>query len=394
MIWLLIKIVRWLLGYVKFNVYGDFLERFVNFSIRDGISIWDITKINNGISGKVTASEYRNLRNTAKKCGCKIKLLSKYGLPFFTKKYRRRKGFIVGLLLFFVILYLLSSYVWSINVSGNSYISSEEVINVMKDLGVSAGSLKKRIDIPMVRQEAMIRLPNTSWISINLKGSYADVSIKEKVIAPSIIKEDKPCNIKAYIDGRIERMETYKGMPVVKDGDAVLKGQLLISGVVENNSGGNSFIHSEGKIFAHTKRNIKETVPLCQVKAIDTGKVIKRHRIKFFGIEIPFSLWYKTNDDYRYELYTNHVKIGNISLPIVFYHEDWYEQACSDVILTYEEALAEANKKICERETNELINKKILNKYLEDKEENGTCVLSATYDCLEDIGQKEEIIAN
>lgn len=78
----------------------------------------------------------------------------------------------------------------------------------------------------------------------------------------------------------------------------------------------------------------------------------------------------------------------------MLYREEWYEQVCDDVQLTYEEALQQANSLICHREESDFQGKKILSKDLEDKEENGVCVLSAKYSCMEDIGIKEQMELN
>ncbi len=391
---MLVKIIRWLLGCVRFRLSGGFTERFVNLSVKNRISIRNIKRIKHGIEGEVAAKEYFLLRKLAKDCGCKVRISKKFGYPFKIKRYKKRKGIFVGFIFFAVILYSLSSYIWSVDVKGNSNIPTEEILNVMDELGVSGGSLKKRINIPMVRQGAMLKLPGVSWISVNVAGSHADILVKEKIEAPQITHESSPCDIKAVCDGKIDRIETYNGTPAVNAGDAVLKGQLLISGIVENLFGSSSFVHSDGKVYAYTKRTIKEEVKLSQEKAIDTGKVRKKYRIKILGLEIPFGLWYKANETDRSEFYSNKLHIGKISLPIVFYQENRYEQIYDIVNLNYEDALNEAKKLIDKREKEELKDKEILSMCSEDKEENGACVVLAEYNCLEDIGQKEEIQLN
>lgn len=389
---MLLGIIRWLMGYVIFIVRGGFSERFVNLAVRDGISLWDLKKESGDLLGKVIAGEYRGLKRIAKKSGSQVRVKKKYGLPFILFKYRKRKGIVIGVISFMVIIYALSSYIWSVDVSGNVLISSEEVIQVMKELGVSPGTLRSRIDVPYIQHSAMIKLPATAWLSVNLNGSCANISIKEKIPAPNIISEDKPCNIKAALDGQIDRVEAYNGTAAVNAGDAVLKGQLLISGIVENSLGANSFVHSDGKVYAYTKRSLTEKSELNQLRCVDTGKVIKRYRVRIFGIEIPFSLWYKTDENYREEFYVDEFCIGNVKLPLVIYRQEWHEQACEDAELTYEQALEQAKEKIEEREKNDFKEITIINKDINAHEENGVCIVKANYLCREDIAFKEEIV--
>ncbi len=389
---MILKFIRWLLGYVQFIVRGNFKEIFINLATKEKINLWDMKRENENLISKTFASDYKKLHPIAKKSGVRVRLQKKYGLPFFIFRYRKRLGIIAGTAVCAIVLYTLSLYVWNIEVTGNNLLSKEEILCVMKDLGVSPGSLRSRIDVPIVQQNAMLKLPNTAWLSVNMQGSYVNVAIKEKISTPEIVTKDKPCNIKAAIDGQVERIETYKGTASVTPGDAVIKGQLLISGIVEDANGCNAFVHSDGKVFAQTKRQYTEKVELSQITSKDTGKVIKRYRIKIFGLEIPINSWKQMDETYRAEVWNNTLKIGKTELPVIVHGETWYEQEFSEKILTYEEALSEAKEKVNEMEQNDMKDKKILRKEENAREENGVCYLDVEYKCIEDISEREEII--
>lgn len=389
---MLLKIFRWFYGYTNFSATGNNIEKFINTTVRNGINLWDVKKNKDKLFGSCISSECKYMLGAAKKTNTEINIVERRGLPIYLAKYKKRLGFVVGILLFISIIYSMSFYVWEVNVEGNETISIEEVKAAVEELGVSPGCLKSRVDVPIVQQSAMLKLPNVSWLSLNIEGSKAVVSLKERVIAPEIVPKGNPCNIKASVDGQIERTETYKGTIAVNDGDGVVRGQLLISGVVEDGNGNNSFVHAEGKIYAHTKRTLVEEVPLSRVTSADTGKIKKRHKIKILGIEVPLTVWNNIDENYRVESFKNVLKIGNIELPIIVYTDKCYEQICDEKSITYEDALCEARKKIQEREENEFNDKQILNKNEKTEENSDKCRLEVEYDCVEDIGQEEEII--
>lgn len=389
---MVVKFIRWAMGYIEFTVKCNSPEKFINLAVGRGINIWDISKLTEGINAQTMAGEYKNLRLISKKCNAKIRLKNKRGLPFVINKYRKRKGIIVGILVFCTVIYVLSLYIWSIDIQGNNQLTSEEIISVMQDLGLSSGSLKSRIDVEATEQEAMIRLPDIAWISINLKGSHADIQIKERISAPDLVKEQAPCDIKAKSDAVIDRIETYKGTTIVKEGDAVIKGQTLISGIFEDSFGKNTFVHSQAKVYGYTTRKLEKTVNLSQIKPVDTGKVIKRYRLKLFGIEVPLTLWYKTGDNYRYEFSSCNLQIARVGLPFVLHKEQWFEQIGESVTLTYQQALTEAKSQIEDSENDFTLNDvKVVDKYYQDSEVNGACILTGTYKCWEDVGIAEEI---
>ncbi len=391
MSFLLLNFIRWLFGYIFFELKGGYPEKFINLAVKENINLWDLKKENGDLTSKVMLSDYEPLISIAKKANSSITVKEKEGLPVFTSKYKKRIGFLAGALIFIMILYFFSMYVWSVKVTGNDATPTAEIIKTMEELGVSPGSLKRRIDAPMVEHLAMIKLNNVAWMSVNINGSHVDVLIKEKVKIPEIFSEGEPCNVIASEDGQIERIETYKGTPLVKTGDVVTEGQLLISGVTEGVDAKSTFVDAEGKIFAKTRRKIKEVVKLSSLKAVDTGKIIKRYRIKTFGLEIPIGLWRKIDDNFRSEVAVNSLKIFSTELPIKIYTESWYEQECNEVTLTSGEAKAEAERKISEREATELSGAQVLDKIASDREENGECIAEMEYSCIDNISKKEPI---
>lgn len=389
---MLLQIFRWIYGYVKFIAEGSNIEKFINSTIKKGINLWDMKKEKQKFIGYCIASEYKHIKPIAKNSGVKIEVQKKYGLPFFMLNYQKRFGIVFGVIIFISIIYSLSFYVWEVNVEGNTTVSAEEIKDVMEELGVSPGSLKGHIDVPIVQQSAMLKLPGISWLSLNIEGSNAVVSVKERVVPPDLVPKGNPCNIKASIDGQIDRFETYKGTVAINEGDAVVKGQLLISGVVEDSSGNNLFVHADGKVYAKTKRKYIEDVEMSKVTSTDTGKVKKRHKIKIMGIEIPINIWNNIDETYKVETSKKTLKIGNVELPIVIYTDVCYEQVCDEKIITYEEALEEAIKKIENCEKIEFKDKQILSKNENHFEYNGKCRVEMEYNCIENIGQEEEII--
>ena len=85
-------LLRLLLGYVRVEIEGYYIERFINICQLRKILIWNLKRekgvklyINIGIK------DYKKLREISRKTNCKIKILKKKGLPFFINKYKKRK---------------------------------------------------------------------------------------------------------------------------------------------------------------------------------------------------------------------------------------------------------------------------------------------------------------
>ena len=228
------KFMHFFRGYVVIEVEGLFLEKFTNFCINNRINFWNVKKISNTkICLTTTIKEYKKMRKYVRKSRSRMKLISKKGLVFKTHKYRKRKIFLVGILFFLVIFKVLTSMVWQINVSGNETIKSKELISQLEELGLKKYKFKKSIDTFYINYKMMINRDDLSFITIKFDGVNANVEVIEKIRKPEIEAKDEVTNIVAKKTGIITEVNVLSGTKKVNVGDTVLKGDLLVEGIME-----------------------------------------------------------------------------------------------------------------------------------------------------------------
>lgn len=388
---MILNFLRWVSGYVAFEVTGGYPEKFINLSVKNNINFWNLRRIGADFKAQIKASDYKRLHSLARLSNSKLRICDKHGLPFFVFKHRKRWGVVIGAAVFIAVLYCFSLYIWNINIVGNNELSKEEIIGVLDSAGLSVGTLKSRVVPCDVEEFTMSRIGKISWMSVNIKGSSVSVEIKEKIDKPEILKQGEFCNIVAAKDGQIDRLETFNGTPTVKPGDVVTKGQLLISGIGEDADLKSKFLSAEGKVFAKTKEVIIEKIPLKYVKAEDTGKVLKNFRVKLFGLEIPFWHPNRADDSFRKEIFFDSWNVFGVDLPIKIYKEFLYEQKMSDCNLSLEEARAKGEENILEKEKIQLKDTEILGKDVKETKNDDEYILEVVYNCVKDIGKQERI---
>lgn len=71
----IVRFLRFVCGYVRFQVTGVFIERFLNLASRNGINLWDGTKTETQYTGHTLMKHYKKLRPFAKKTGVGSHLL-------------------------------------------------------------------------------------------------------------------------------------------------------------------------------------------------------------------------------------------------------------------------------------------------------------------------------
>ena len=116
----MIKLLRYLLGYVRFKVVGDFPERLFNQLAANRVSVWDMGRENGCLTACVSKSNYLKMRQYKGKNKVRTKVLSRHGAPFILKRYRLRFGFAAGIGIYFGLLFFLSGFVWNIEIVGNA----------------------------------------------------------------------------------------------------------------------------------------------------------------------------------------------------------------------------------------------------------------------------------
>ena len=281
--------LRWVMGTVRFSIRGA-PEQFLNQCARSGISLWNIEK-NETFTACIFAGGYRHLLPAARKTKCVLKVQERRGMPFRLAFLRRRKGLVAGAVLAFLLIQVLSLHVWSVEVSGNEGIPTEQIESVAAELGLKPGVWKKDVQAKLLQQQLMNAFPQASWLSVNTSGCLVQIELEELSEKPDLDTNKRACNILAKATGQILYMEVYAGTPEVKEGDAVVEGQLLLNAVVEDTYGRSTLKHAAGKIIAATKHTFTTQVEMQKEIVQETGHMVTRRSATLFGLRVPLELY-------------------------------------------------------------------------------------------------------
>ena len=100
-------------------------------------------------------------------------------MPFRLAFLRRRKGLVAGAVLAFLLIQVLSLHVWSVEVSGNEGIPTEQIESVAAELGLKPGVWKKDVQAKLLQQQLMNAFPQASWLSVNTSGCLVQIELEE-----------------------------------------------------------------------------------------------------------------------------------------------------------------------------------------------------------------------
>ncbi len=383
---LIIKLIRFFVGYVTFAACGGFPERFVNLCTKNRIPLWNMKKEKDSIIADTTVKGYKSIKSSAKNSGVRVKILKKHGLPFFIHKNRRRIGLLAGFMAAVITVSFLSTMIWSVSVSGNKTLSDEEVLAAFDSVGVRVGARRSAISPSDAAYEAKRLLPKIAWASVNIKGSRAEIVISELSEAPEFPDDTTPCNIIAAEDGTIMGIEATSGIAEVKKGDAVLKGDLLISGITENLDKTYNLKAARGKVHARVSKEITASYngePLLRQSELSQQKVLF-----VFGLKIPLGLGVGKENVYTDKSYASN---GETSLPLgVITNRVYYSETSEVLPKEYQKVwsarLFAYSYRGIYRESEE-----ILSSSFSFDTVNGAPVFTGNFECKKEIGKALEI---
>ena len=337
----MIYIFRFLRGYLRIAVRGDSPQRILTLAAKNRISLWNSKYKKNGIEANVYMRDFFSLPLIVRKTGLRVHILNKKGLPFVIRKNRFRLGFFSGIILMFIFLQIMSGYIWVIDVNGNSKVKSEDILNACNSIGIKVGVRSKNINAKVLREKLLLKIDSLAWCSLNVEGSRLTVNVSE-------IKEktdnNEPSNLKASRDGIIKYIDVSEGDCLVKIGDTVKQGDVLVSGVRET-SDGTVFSPSSGKITAETVRHYTCEKKYKQNLKIPNGRVKNKYLIELFGLKIPLYLGNETKE------YTSSLKISKASLfgksiPVTLYRRRFLFCNTKTVIYSEDELTQEINREL------------------------------------------------
>jgi similar to stage IV sporulation protein len=216
-------------GTVKVKVSGTMPERFINLCVIQNVFLWGITKNSEGFFVCMSLSDFFGIRPIVRNSKNHIEVVNYYGFPFVIRKIKRRKMMVIGAILFLFVLNTLVSYIWFIDIVGVKSIPVQQVRDLVYENGLKPGVLKNDISIKNIENQIAVTLPEVAWIGISFTGIHAVVEIVEKTISKP--QDKAPADIVATKDGVITEIIALAGQNLVKKGDTVKKGDLLIKGV-------------------------------------------------------------------------------------------------------------------------------------------------------------------
>ena len=382
-------------GVISFEAIAPEPEIFINNLKASSVSVTNLRCKGNKLAGEAYWSDLEDIRHIAEADGVQMSISKKRGGVFTVRKYRLRAGLAVGFFLAVILVAYLSNVVMSIEVFGNETITDKQVESLLNDCGIHIGAFIPSVDLREAERIIVSESEEISWIGIRSSGCIIEAEITEADKPPEMIPTRTPCNVVSAKDAEIVAIhDIYMGMLIPMLHDGVKKGDLLISGTVEDGKGGVYYAHAMGKIIGRYDEKVTFFQPYSEEKLQYTEK-ITRKTLNFFGLKIPLYVGRNNFEQYEYDEKVSFLKIFNIQLPVGIMYSEYklYDTEIEEIpqekaVQLLEEKISLCEKNFYSEEDMTIIGREV---FFSETEEGMTAVVKYTLEG--DIGVTKEIMA-
>ena len=387
-------IIRFFFGYLRIEVEGYYIERFINICTNKKILIWNL-KREKGVKLflNIGIDDFKKISQIAKITSCKVKILRKRGIPFLLFRYKKRKIFAFFLCIMLCTVFISSRYVWNIEVRIEENLEVENIERDLEEIGLKVGMLKSKIDKEKIINEIRLKRDDIAWMGLELKGTNVVVSIVKSDILPEIINPSDYCDIIAKKSGIITNIIAQNGTSMVKIGDNVEQGDILIAGYMEGKYTEKRMVHSLGEIKAKVLYKQTKKIKLNQESYIKTGNTEHKYEVGFNNFKLKL---YKTKSKFEYYQTEKEEKklrlLENFYLPIQIFKITNKEEKKEQKKYNVQEATKIAINDLTQILDEQIENKQnIVNKNVEKEEKESSVIVTLIYEVEENIGENRKI---
>lgn len=319
-------------GYVKVRLKGYAPERFLNLCSNHDILIWNLENHEGQYEFCISVKGFKALKPILKKTRTSLVILERVGLPFWLHRYRKRKIFFLGIALCAGALYMMSLFIWNIEVDGNLHRTDSTIIKFLEENHVYHGISKSKLDCEAIEELLRSQYADVIWASVKIQGTRLVIDIQENLVSNQTETvgnegENAPSNLVADREAEIYSILTRQGTPFVEKGSVVIKGDVLVEGKIPiyNDSAelvNYQYCAADADILGITSYSYSDRMSMDYEDKVFNGEEKRSYQLRFWGkwLRLPFG----KNNFSHYDKVTAEIplKLGeSFYLPIVIEKE-------------------------------------------------------------------------
>lgn len=346
------------------------------------------------VSATVRRNDIGRIMEICQKRGAECRIIDRRGLYWNVVALFRRPILMVGVLMLLITSIYLPSRVLFLRVEGNEYVPEKVILEYAEQCGLGFGAKRSDVRSEKLKNALLEKMPQLQWVGINTAGCVATISVTEREISQESDACNRMCHLVSSSDGVIVSATGTAGTLCVVPGQAVKKGQILVSGYTDCGN----FIHAEcaqGEVYAQTRHDIDALTPAQMLKVDEIPDTSKKYSLVIGKNRINLYKGSGILDGSCVKMYVYHYLTlpGGFQLPIGVVEECWTRRSLISVQRSKEDMEQTVSQYARSYVQDQMIAGQILAKQHDLRFTNECCYFAADYVCLEMIARvrQEEI---
>lgn len=387
-------IIDYFRGCCRLTLRGCDPERCLDRFLAANIPFWQIEKEDSfTLSLRLYEADADLARSLAHRCQCEGEIAPCKSFRRDIAGLLRRWVFLLGLAVTVAGIMILPNFVVALNVEGCEELEPAVVLRALEALDVRFGTWGPSIDNKRIKNEMLRLVPELRWISVNVSGMRATVLVAERSRSePLLDRREAVTNLISCADGIVTELTVMNGQAACAVGDAVTKGQVLVSGIVDLERC-TMYTRSLGEVYADTRRQFTVLTPQNRTQRSPESVAgycvyisCGRKRIKIFG-----NSGISMGDCVKMIRREAMCLPGEVEIPLSLWIETYYRTTPKETALEEQaanELFADYTARWVDRE---LVAGQVLTARSESETQSGVFALTQTLHCREMIARSVEI---
>lgn len=356
-----------------------------------GITVWAV-QMEGDLTARFTVSRSAvpKIKKLAQRKGERLTIIGRNGLFWTIWSLRCRPVLLFGFVLLFLLALYTPTRVLFVRVEGNDIVPSRQILEAAQSAGIGFGASRREVRSEKMKNALLGALPQLQWAGVNTYGCTAVITVRERAQVRAPEEVHTVSSIVASCDGVITSCTVTSGSCLCSVGQAVQKGQVLISGYTDCGQTVTA-TRAEGEIFAQTQHTLAVMTP-----AESLAREVIRTQKTYFSLligkkRINFVKGSGISDGTCVKMYTEyHLTLpGGYRLPVTLIKETVSE--CDTQLR--ERSEAETEQALSGYAKQYLRDHLVALTVMDAKEEltagDGGYLLRGLYDCTEMIGREQ-----
>lgn len=257
------------------KIHIDAMSQRVINNLKDSVEIIDLHIKDEKTIISIKKSSEKAFRTVAEKCGWQYEIVAGYGATYYLAKSIKSYGFIIGSLFSIILIILCSQLTFGYVVIGEY---NEQVNAVVKENAKLFTIINKEEMSKLKLQLDMLDgIANTN---VYKSGSKLVIETKDELKLDETGSLGGQKQIYATTLGIVTRVIAFEGTPLVKKGDTVKVGDVLIDGYRQVNDELKIETQAKGEVFGNITMQDTQIISCQNVENKETGN---RQTINFVG---------------------------------------------------------------------------------------------------------------